>query len=230
MTNIFLCSIFHIELIASNSTFISKEEKNMSEIEDKKCTNPQQTPKTKQNKQESDNIVNDSFEKTKQNQTENINHKYSKQNLTNQTDIKNKHTSFLANWEKLRAEIRPLHKQPTLTIAMLLAGDRLTCCDEGIVLKDNDQLIGLATIAPHGEQNSGEPTIVALYVCPEYRGRGYGRQILIDAIQRCLERGFIKIRLDVMSSAIKKIINQLPPEIKEKLNIIDHDNLMDFML
>lgn len=94
-------------------------------------------------------------------------------------------------------------------------------------MQDKENLIGVATIAPEGEEQSGQPTIVGLYVAPEYRSKGYGSQILQKAIERCLERGFENIRMDVMSSNATKIIKKLPKEIQEKLDVHDLGNLMD---
>ncbi|PIR74613.1 MAG: hypothetical protein COU35_01540 [Candidatus Magasanikbacteria bacterium CG10_big_fil_rev_8_21_14_0_10_47_10] len=120
-----------------------------------------------------------------------------------------------------------LFEKPNMAIGILLAGDRMSCCDEGVIMQEGKNLIGIATIAPKGEEMSGQPTIVALYVAPEYRSKGYGNQILQKAIERCLERGFEKIRMDVMSSNATKIIKQMPKEIQEKLDVHDLGNLMD---
>jgi len=61
--------------------------------------------------------------------------------------------------------------------ALLFGGERLSVCDEGVALKFEGQVVGLATIAPEGEATSnvaeaqsGTPTIVGLYVRPEDKG------------------------------------------------------------
>lgn len=38
-----------------------------------------------------------------------------------------------------------------ITLITLFGGDRLSCCDEGVVLIVDGEEIGLATIAPKGE-------------------------------------------------------------------------------
>jgi len=124
-------------------------------------------------------------------------------------------------------KIKKLHEKPNMAIGILLAGDRLSCCDEGVIMQERENLIGVATIAPKGEQMSGQPTIVALYVAPEYRSKGYGSRILQKAVERCLERGFENIRMDVMSSNATKIIKKMPEEIQEKLDVHDLGNIMD---
>lgn len=70
----------------------------------------------------------------------------------------------------------------------LLAGDRITCCDEAIVMTSDDLLVGMATIAPHGEMNSGTPSIVAVAVHHQYRRNGIGRQLISRAVFRMTER------------------------------------------
>lgn len=124
-------------------------------------------------------------------------------------------------------KISQLHEKPNVAVALLLAGDRISCCDEGVIMEKEAKLVGVATIAPEGEEQSGQPTIVGLYVVPEHRGQGYGSQILRRAIERCIERGFDKIRMDVMSSNASKIIEKLPDEIKEKIDVHNLGNIMD---
>lgn len=104
---------------------------------------------------------------------------------------------------------------------LLFAGDRISCCDEAIALKRGNQVIGMATIAPKGEDLSGTPTVVGIFVQPEYRQKGFGTMIFQKTLERCFERGFSKIRIDVLSKQVMKMINKLPPEIKEKLAVYD---------
>lgn len=112
-------------------------------------------------------------------------------------------------------------------IGIVLSGDRISCCDEGVIMQIQNKLIGVATIAPQGEANSGQPTIVGLYVKPEYRSKGYGKDILQRAIERCIERGFENIRMDVMSLNAQKIIEKLPQKLKEKIDAHFSGNMLD---
>jgi len=124
-------------------------------------------------------------------------------------------------------KIRQLQEKPNIVVALLFGGNRISCCDEGVIAEQENKLVGVATIAPEGEEMSGQPTVVALYVIPEFRGKGYGRQILRKAVERCIERGFLSIRMDVMSSNAKKIIDKLPKELQEKIDVHDLGNIMD---
>lgn len=124
-------------------------------------------------------------------------------------------------------KIGQLHEKPNFAVGLLLSGDRISCCDEGVIMEKEAKLVGVATIAPEGEEHSGQPTIVGLYVAPEYRGQGYGDQILRRAIERCIERGFDKIRMDVMSSNVSKILEKLPDEMKEKIDVHNLGNIME---
>lgn len=114
-------------------------------------------------------------------------------------------------------------------VAMLLGGDRLSCCDEvvGIYDRTGKKLVGAASIAPKGEMRSGEPTIVGEFILPEFRGLGYGTELLKQAINRCQERGFPSVRLDVQSGRIMKIIKKLPEETRNYLKVIDQSKFLD---
>lgn len=68
-------------------------------------------------------------------------------------------------------KISQLHEKPNIPIAILLSGDRISCCDEGVIMEKEAKLVGVETIAPEGEEHSGQPTIVGLYVVPEHRGQ-----------------------------------------------------------
>lgn len=109
----------------------------------------------------------------------------------------------------------------TPVVVMLLGGDRLSCCDEAVALKVKEEIVGVATIAPKGEQMSGQPTIVALYILPKYRKTGYGKLLMTKTVERCQERGFEKIQVDVLSKRIFPIIKSLPPESQSRLEVND---------
>jgi len=115
---------------------------------------------------------------------------------------------------------------------VLLGGDRIVCCDEAVVMRsESDDLIGIATISSQGEDYSGDPEIVGLYILPEYRGQGYAKELLKKTIERCTERGFKKICLNVLSKKMMQVINKLPAEMKEILEVSDQsDNPLIDML
>lgn len=112
--------------------------------------------------------------------------------------------------------------------AILLGGDRIYCCDEVIAGKTTfGKIVGVGTIAPEGEEQSGQPTIVALYVHPDFRQKGYGRKIMEATVKRCVERGFAKVRVDVMSDWAMRIINSLPENLRAVLEINNQGDFMD---
>ena len=102
----------------------------------------------------------------------------------------------------------------------------------------------MATIAPYGEEHSpstinvarargeevsvGQPTIVALYVRKTHRRKDYGRLIMEATIRRSMERGFSKIRVDVLSKYAMRIVNSLPAELYAVLDVYDM-SAMDIM-
>lgn len=115
-------------------------------------------------------------------------------------------------------------KEINLTpIAMIfLGGDRISCCDEAVTMRSEaGNLIGMATISSQGENYSGNPEIVGLYILPRYRGHGYSKILFEKTIKRCTERGFEKIRLTVLSKKMMRAVNGLSAEMKEILEIND---------
>jgi len=124
--------------------------------------------------------------------------------------------------------VRTLSHSPI--IAILFAGDRILCCDEAVAIQKDGKIVGVATIAPKGEGLSGVPTIVALYILPVYRRKGYGKKILEAAINRCIERGFPKIRVDVMSSYAMAIIDSLDKNLFDVVEVHNLGNVMDYFV
>jgi len=109
---------------------------------------------------------------------------------------------------------------------IFLGGDRIACCDEAVVMRtETGDLIGMATVSSQGEDYSGNPEIVGLYILSRYRGLGYAKKILEKTIERCIERGFDKIRLNVLSKKMMRAVNRLPVEMKEILEVSDQSEL-----
>jgi len=152
-----------------------------------------------------------------------------KEQLGNKVEHEPKPAVEVVPKDILMEKLRQLHEKPNIIVGMLFGGDRISCCDEGVIAEQGSKLVGLATIAPEGEQMSGQPTIVGWYVIPEYRRKGIGSQILKRAVERCIERGFNKIRMDVMSSNARRIIKNLPDELKNKIDVHDLGNIIDFI-
>lgn len=126
----------------------------------------------------------------------------------------------IAEAEKLMGMGKEIY--PTPIVLIFLGGDRIACCDEAVTMRSEaGNLIGMATISSQGEDYSGNPEIVGLYILSRYRGLGYAKKILEKTIERCVERGFKKIHLTVLSGKMMRAINKLPAEMKEILEVND---------
>ena len=113
------------------------------------------------------------------------------------------------------------HVPHGVAMAILFAGDRLSCVDEAVGLEVDDEVVGVATIAPEGEQLSGEPTIVAIYVRSEFRKRGLGRTLLMVAIDRCRERGLVPVRMDALTTPALRAAENMPEDYRQDLRLVD---------
>ena len=111
--------------------------------------------------------------------------------------------------------------RPSVALGVLLAGDRWSCVDE-VVLATTvfGDIVGIATMAFRGEWESGESTIVAVYVLPDRRGHGIGYKLFETAIDYMLSREFETIRVDAMNSKVSRMIDHLPIEKRQKLNVV----------
>lgn len=115
-------------------------------------------------------------------------------------------------------------------IGILFVGDRFACCDEGVGILVEGELVGIATIAPKGEAGSdGTPAIVGVFVARTHRGRGYGVALTQAAVERCRERGFTRVRVDVMSTGMKQSIARLPADLRALLDVYDQSTMLDHL-
>lgn len=121
---------------------------------------------------------------------------------------------------------------PSAAVGMLLAGDRWSCIETTVVAKFEDKIVGIATVAPNGEEMNGEPTVVTIYVLHEYRASGVGYQLLEAAVDYMLSKGLEPIRVDAINSKVLRIIDRLPIEKRQKLNAVDQSmgGMMDAIL
>ncbi len=101
----------------------------------------------------------------------------------------------------------------------LFGGDRISCCDEAVVVEVSGTIVALATIAPEGEMTSGVPTIVGLYTVRGHRKSGYARLAFEAAVKRGIERGFTKIRVDTLSKGALRITKTMPMELSQVLEV-----------
>lgn len=111
--------------------------------------------------------------------------------------------------------------KPSLIIGMLFAGDRMSCCDEAVVMKSSaGELLGWATLAPRGEERNGNPTIVGVYIVPSARGKGFALPLLRATLERGQARGFRKMKIEVFSERLARVIEKLSVEEKAYLDVI----------
>lgn len=115
-------------------------------------------------------------------------------------------------------------------LAILFGGDCGACCDEAAVIREDGDIVALASIAPEGEMAEGDPSIVGLYVVPERRRQGLGAAVLTAAIARCALRGLsLPVRVDLCSSAIVCLLDALPPETRRQVRAMDCGRYLDWI-
>lgn len=110
--------------------------------------------------------------------------------------------------------------------AIVIGGDRIACCDEAIVC-DDDSHRGIATIAPEGEYGgTGMPTIVGVFVREADRRCGYGAELFAAAVRRCIERGFERVHVDVLSEGMRYLIEGLPADLRAVLEVEEYSVML----
>lgn len=129
--------------------------------------------------------------------------------------------------------VHSLHStRPSMAVALLLGGDRWSCIDEVALANVDGEIVGIATIAPNGEEMSGTPTIVAIYVAHGSRSSGIGCELLEAAVDYMLSKGLEPIRIDVMNSKVSRLIDRLSTEKRQRISVVDSSmgGMMDAML
>lgn len=122
-------------------------------------------------------------------------------------------------WREHLEELPEFPKE--MVTVILFGGQRLHCIDEAIIGIVDDEIIGAATIAPEKQEYRGEPEIVGLYIRPEFRREGYGTEIFRRAVQRCRERGWDNVKVQILSSEIPGLIDKLSEENRELLDTVE---------
>lgn len=109
-----------------------------------------------------------------------------------------------------------------MAVALLLGGQRWACCTHAALATIGGNPVGIATISPRGESNTGEPTVVGMYVLREHRREGIGAKLLAAAVRwlRDLVPGQ-PVRLDILHSAVWLMVERLPPELRELVDATD---------
>ncbi len=133
--------------------------------------------------------------------------------------------------EQLRTLLTGTNRNPVTNI--LFGGDRLAHVDHAfaLVLGEGEEAgaIGCATIASNGEEGSGQPTLVGIYISPSFRGEGYATEFLEQLVCEAAILGLTPLRVDVLSGRLMRAIASLPEEIRAMFEIRDHGDAMDTM-
>ncbi len=108
---------------------------------------------------------------------------------------------------------------------VLFGGERLYFVDEILAAFDGEVLVGAVTMSPVGEFGDGKPEIIGLRVLQGWRRQGIGAKLMERAIKRMVERGFTgnaSIHIEVLSQAALNLVNKLPADLRERLDIRDN--------
>lgn len=110
-------------------------------------------------------------------------------------------------------------------IGVLFTGDRLRI-NNAVVAVENNEFKGLATISFNG--GWGKPEVVGVYVFPEYRHQGVGFAVTKYAIEFLInDKKFAIVTVQSFSTKMLQILDNMPPDIKSKLEIINLGGFFD---
>lgn len=127
------------------------------------------------------------------------------------TEVLNRSELYAAVEEILQSTRKHPH------LFLLLQGDRLSCCDQGLAVYQDKNIASIATVSPHGEDYNGQAAIVSLYTLPEKRRKGFASLAISKAIELCHSRGLTPVEINIVSSYAKVLIDKLPLQLLEKI-------------
>lgn len=85
--------------------------------------------------------------------------------------------------EQSRAAKQDILQVDTLNFAVLFGNDQWRYVTHAAIARDETgTLVGLASLAMHGEDGEGTPEIVGVWVHPEHRRQGIGTRLLIRCV------------------------------------------------
>jgi hypothetical protein len=119
-------------------------------------------------------------------------------------------------------------------LPMLFDYDRWGQCAEAIIAEQNEQIIGIVTLAPEGLRGSRRPTIDTLYVPNLHCRKGVGSALFERGLRRLLERdNDQRVFCQVSSSLMLKVLGNLPQDLRDRLEVLEAfqggDLAMDFV-
>lgn len=100
-------------------------------------------------------------------------------------------------------------------MAILFGLDRRRCVDEAFLGYIQSKSFCCCTISHKGQNQTGQPAIIGLYVIPKARKLGIGTRLFRAALQHCIDKKLTPVRVDVMSDAVMRMIEKLPPEMEQ---------------
>jgi len=114
-----------------------------------------------------------------------------------------------------------LHDLDEIDPLSILAPDRIDQCDEAFVAECDGRVVGAATLAFNGVYAPKRPTLDALYLIPEFRGRGIGFALLERAIRRFIEVGKCPVLCKAESAEMGALLERLGARLPELGEHID---------
>lgn len=132
------------------------------------------------------------------------------------------------NATQLREVLNSHNLYPVVTI--LISEQRLSACDIGILISQEEYPVSLAMIMTRSIQYSAEPEIAVLYTIPSFRGKGFGKLLLIHALDICQQIGYPTIHINASSRGTAIICNNLSPDLKKMLHIHDSGLYLDDLI
>ena len=113
-----------------------------------------------------------------------------------------------------------------MEMAISFGGDRLSCISDFAAVvddADDDEVIGVASFAKDGEQMDGRPALVGIFVHPDHRTPECKLEIAL--IHKILSIAAMcdvfKVYFDMMDGYEKSIVEQLPENLRDCLEIQD---------
>ncbi|HLC69705.1 MAG TPA: GNAT family N-acetyltransferase [Patescibacteria group bacterium] len=86
--------------------------------------------------------------------------------------------------------------------------------DRGLAIREGGQIMAVSLLAPGH--------LIGVFVLPDYADRGYGGLLIKRSIELLLSIGKgEKIKIEVCDRRAERIINRLPENLKQYLQIID---------
>ncbi len=117
-------------------------------------------------------------------------------------------------------------EQGIVTFA-LFGGSRLTHVDEILAAYEKETFVGVITLSPVGEMNTGDPAIIGLLVLNGWRRKGIGTKLMESAITRMMERGLVPVHIEALSKNSMRLIEKLGYDFKKCLDVNDQSEYGD---